>query len=76
LIQRKPDKLLVIVEDDGMGFDARDWRARCLQGEHLGLLGIEERAALFGGSLRIESGPGSGTGLFVEIPLPGVEDHG
>ena len=76
LLQRKPDSLLVIVEDDGQGFDARDWRARCLKGEHLGLLGIEERAALFGGSLRVESRLGSGTGLFVEIPLPGMEGHG
>jgi signal transduction histidine kinase len=73
LIQRKPSALLAIIEDDGQGFDARAWRARCLRGDHLGLLGIEERAALFGGSLRVESAPGSGTGLFIEIPLPGRE---
>jgi signal transduction histidine kinase len=75
LLQRKQDSLLVIVEDDGRGFDARNWRAGCSWGEHLGLLGIEERAALLGGTLRVESGPTSGTELFVEIPLSGEGAH-
>ena len=75
LLQRKKEAMLVIVEDDGHGFDASDWRARCARGGHLGLLGIEERAALLGGTLRVESRPGSGTSLFVEIPLPAEVSH-
>jgi signal transduction histidine kinase len=74
LLQRKPASVLAVIEDDGCGFEARDWRARCLRSDRLGLLGIEERAALVGGTLRVESQPGSGTSLFVEIPLP-ENDH-
>ena len=69
LLQRRGSELLVVVEDDGVGFDARDWREQCVRGDHLGLLGIEERAVLLGGALRVESRPGSGTSLFVNIPL-------
>lgn len=57
------------VEDDGRGFDLR--RPQCngngLSG--LGLLGMEERMRLLGGSFRIDSSPGSGTRLTFEIPL-------
>ena len=34
-----------------------------------GLAGMRERAALLGGSLKIESAPGAGTFLSVELPL-------
>jgi signal transduction histidine kinase len=70
LVQRRDSAVLLIVEDDGYGFSSENWRARSLQDGHLGLLGIEERAALLGGSLRVESTPGSGTSLFVDIPVP------
>jgi signal transduction histidine kinase len=69
LIHRRANSILAVVEDNGKGFDARDWRLLCLQGDHLGLLGIEERAVQLGGTLRIESRPGAGTSLFVEFPL-------
>jgi signal transduction histidine kinase len=65
LAQRKPGAVLVAVEDDGRGFDPV---ARGPNGDRLGLLGIEERAALLGGSACLESAPGGGTQLFVEIP--------
>lgn len=65
-VQRQPDKVLVAVQDNGRGFDLT---RRPLNGDKLGLLGIEERAALHGGSACLESTPGGGTKLFVEIPL-------
>ena len=74
LLQRNHGHLLAVIEDDGGGFNADNWRARCLAGDHLGLLGIEERAALLNGTLRVESNPGSGASLFVEIPV-GKEAH-
>lgn len=70
LLQRKEQAILAVIEDDGRGFDASDWREECLREERLGLLSIEERAALLGGSLKVESRPGAGTSLFVEIPIP------
>jgi signal transduction histidine kinase len=69
LLQRMTSRVLIVVEDDGVGFDASDWRGLCRARGHLGLLGVEERASLLGGSLRVESSPGSGTSVFVEIPL-------
>lgn len=59
------DLLRIILEDDGVGFDY----ASVLQNtKSLGLKGIKERAALFGGTLVIESAAGQGTTLFIEIP--------
>jgi signal transduction histidine kinase len=75
LFQKRPSGLLVVIEDNGRGFDASDWRSLCIAGGHLGLLGMEERAALLGGTMRVESRPSYGTRLFVELPLiEGVAD--
>jgi two-component system sensor histidine kinase UhpB len=57
----------VVVEDDGVGFDA----ARAEQPGRrpgLGLLGMRERAAQLGGTVKIESRPGGGTRIEVELP--------
>ena len=64
VLERRDDSLLVIVEDDGRGFDANLIR------EHgrLGLLGMKERAEMLGGTMTLESTPGCGTTLFVEVP--------
>ena len=38
----------------------------------LGLVGVRERVARLGGTLRLESRPGSGTRLLVDLPVPGA----
>jgi len=50
---------LLLVEDDGVGFDLPRRAGR--PGEHIGLSIMEERARRLGGQLRIESEPGEGT---------------
>jgi signal transduction histidine kinase/streptogramin lyase len=65
------DELSVAVEDDGCGFDVDEVRTRAMRGEHLGLLGLDERVIAVGGTARLESTPGRGTRLSVRIPLPG-----
>jgi len=50
------------VQDDGRGFDAAHVRG-------LGLLGMEERVTHLGGRFQVQSDPGRGTGLQIEIPL-------
>jgi signal transduction histidine kinase len=57
------------VRDWGCGFDAAHLAAS-QAGEHIGLLGMQERASLLGGTLHIESQPGAGTRVLVEVPLP------
>ena len=65
-IERREDKVLAIIDDDGVGFDPVQHSG---QDGHLGLYGIRERAELLSGHLEIESQPDSGTSLYVEIPL-------
>jgi PAS domain S-box-containing protein len=66
LLERRSDSVLLVIEDDGIGFDA-DGGAR---GRGFGLVGMQERAALVGGTLEIESSPGKGTTVLVRIVVP------
>jgi signal transduction histidine kinase len=52
-----------VVEDDGRGFDPASTDGG------FGLVGMGERLALLGGRLRIESSPGSGTTIAMDVPL-------
>jgi signal transduction histidine kinase len=66
-LQRLPNTVLITVEDDGAGFDAAAADgAGARQG--LGFISIRERAALLRGTVRIESAPGKGTRVTVELP--------
>jgi two-component system, NarL family, sensor histidine kinase UhpB len=56
------------VEDQGIGFDPQNFDRT--DGSGLGLFGMQERTALFGGKLKIDSAPGRGTIVSVQIPLP------
>jgi signal transduction histidine kinase len=66
-LERLPDTVRVSVEDDGSGFPpAGAEEAGGTRG--LGLIGIRERVARFGGTMQIETAPGKGTRLTVELP--------
>ncbi len=72
IVERRRTALRVIVEDNGIGFDpdARDGQAGVGPGRRrLGLLGMQERAALAGGAVQVESAPGAGTTIYVQIPF-------
>ena len=66
-LQRLPRTVLLTVEDDGKGFPSRDGTTGDVR-RGLGLLGIGERVSGFRGSLTIETAPGKGTRLTVELP--------
>ncbi|MEI7781629.1 MAG: sensor histidine kinase, partial [Planctomycetota bacterium] len=53
------------VRDDGMGFALG--RQQGIEQGHFGLQGMRERAERLGGSLAIDSGPGSGTTVSIEV---------
>jgi PAS domain S-box-containing protein len=60
-------KVMLLVEDDGCGFD---YSANRKDVDHcLGLIDMEERITLLGGTLRIESFPQKGTTIRAEIPI-------
>jgi PAS domain S-box-containing protein len=71
VLQRSPGLVSAVVEDDGRGFDADTVAVH-----RLGLLGMRERAALVGGTLVLESGPGRGTTVIARIPLPENDSEG
>jgi signal transduction histidine kinase len=64
LLARKERGVVVLVEDDGGGFDPQ------LETVGLGLAGMHERVGLLGGQLRVETSPGRGTTIAAEVPLP------
>jgi PAS domain S-box-containing protein len=66
LLERRADSVLLIVEDDGAGFDP-DQAGTAGQG--FGLLGMQERAALVRATLEIESTAGKGTTVLVRMPI-------
>jgi two-component system sensor histidine kinase UhpB len=62
-------RLAISVRDDGRGFDMDSVRERSANGSSLGLIGMEERMALAGGSFELRSAPGQGTVLLATFPL-------
>jgi signal transduction histidine kinase len=58
------ETLRVEIADDGVGFDPADPE---LRSHHLGLTSMEERARELGGSLEVDSRPGSGTRVTLEV---------
>jgi signal transduction histidine kinase len=63
-----PDTLQLVVADNGCGFDLAT--AQQSESDHLGLVGMRERAESLGGSLAIQSTPGAGTRLELTVPVP------
>ncbi len=58
----------VDVRDDGQGFEPLESPGDFAYGGKFGLLGIKERVQLLRGQLQVQSSPGKGTTLSVEVP--------
>ncbi len=69
LVNPKGNSIVAIVEDNGKGFDVKEVFSSGKSEHRLGLYGMQERASIIGGVLTIESTPGVGTAIFVEVPL-------
>ncbi|MCL5951941.1 MAG: sensor histidine kinase [Chloroflexi bacterium] len=67
-LSREASKWVLVVEDDGCGFDTQQAEHIGNGNHHWGLFGLRERVELLGGTLNIDSSPGKGTSLRVEIP--------
>jgi two-component system sensor histidine kinase DegS len=70
------DLLRVTITDNGVGFDMEKVLRDPEKWDHFGIKGILERARLVGGEGRVESKPGKGTTLIVEVPLGNKEEIG
>jgi signal transduction histidine kinase len=64
LLERRDQRIIMVVEDDGVGFDLEEARRE----NRLGLVGMGERTEMLRGTLLIESGASSGTTVVVEVP--------
>jgi signal transduction histidine kinase len=67
ILARDAGYVKVIIEDDGIGFDADNWIGSPMENGRLGLTGMQERVQLVGGEFKIESG--AGTTIVVSIPI-------
>jgi signal transduction histidine kinase len=61
--------VVLLITDDGKGFEVPESPAEFAPHGHFGLLGIQERAELIGARLEIYSSPDEGTKLKVSIPI-------
>ncbi len=67
-LQRTAGLIDLTIQDDGTGFDAERVRG-------LGLLGMEERIHHLGGAFSIDSQPGRGTKLNIQLPIADLENE-
>jgi len=72
-LHRSPSALELAIRDDGTGFDVDAARERAARGDSLGLVGMEERVSLAGGSIDISSTPGQGTEVRARFPIEGAQ---
>jgi len=70
ILERHETDLLLIIEDNGKGFEIQPEDAS-KQRKGFGLVGMRERSSLIDGSFDIESTVGKGTTVFVRVPLTG-----
>ena len=68
-LRKEAGQLHLRVHDDGIGFDVGAVREQAVRGASLGLLSMEERAALAGGGLEFKSAPKQGTEVHAWFPL-------
>jgi signal transduction histidine kinase/YHS domain-containing protein len=68
----QPDTLILTIHDDGMGFTPPITLDELARAQHFGLLGMRERVDHLNGTLVVNSRPGVGTTIRVELPLDDV----
>jgi two-component system CheB/CheR fusion protein len=66
LLEKRGDAVVLIIEDDGKGFNVK---SKANRAKGIGLIGMGERAAICGGTLEIESSPRKGTTIYVRVPF-------
>ncbi len=67
LLEQRGSAFSVIIEDNGVGFDPK-----APTNNQLGMIGMHERAVMLGGVLSVESAPGAGSTIILEVPCPSV----
>ena len=71
-----PERVRMVVEDNGQGFNAPERIGDLVSTGRLGLIGMYERAHLLGGTLQVESEAGMGTSVVVDVPVEPQPERG
>ncbi len=66
---QQDDDLLLLIRDNGIGFEVQKALADATRGQSMGLLGMQERIRFLNGSLSIDSSPGQGSEVRIRVPL-------
>ena len=75
-VKFKPERVLILIADNGKGFDVSRVMNELANRKNLGLLGMRERVRLMGGRLSILSRTQQGTMIFVSVPSKSREMNG
>ena len=68
-VERLESRISVRIEDNGRGFDREAGTEATARSGGMGLSGIAERVCMLNGRLRVESAPGRGTRLLIDVPV-------
>ncbi|MDY0161761.1 PAS domain S-box protein [Desulfobotulus sp.] len=61
--------IILRIEDDGQGFHPEVRMGEALHEKRMGLRSMEERVALLGGKMKIQSSPGTGARIHIQVPM-------
>ncbi|MCJ2165198.1 PAS domain S-box protein [Pseudodesulfovibrio sp. S3] len=75
LVKSHPD-ILIRIEDNGQGFLVQERLTTSDSEKRMGLRSMEERARLIGGSMEIQSLPGTGTRIIFKVPIDSARRQG
>jgi len=64
-----PRRVLITIQDNGVGFDVEQTMARTKKNSHYGLIGMNERVELLNGKMDIQSARGQGTKISISVPV-------
>ncbi|HEY7873413.1 MAG TPA: sensor histidine kinase [Rudaea sp.] len=74
-LQQNPTNLHLSIRDDGRGCNPTQAFAAGSEGRASGLGGMRDRVRLYDGDFRIESAPGAGFAVLIDLPVPANEGH-
>lgn len=72
-INYQPARISLIIQDNGIGFHSEVIEQAASRNANFGLVGMRERVELIEGRMDIDSNPGSGTKIIIDIPTTTVE---